>query len=64
LTVGDETKITDTNFFNTKYDMGLHQTQIPEWWKITTSWLLDEKISESEYLRAIENLISRNIIRV
>jgi hypothetical protein len=64
LTVGDETKITDTNFFNTKYNMELHQTVIPEWWKITTSWLLEEKISESEYLRAMENLISRNILRV
>ena len=64
LTVGDETKIIDTNFFNTKYDMELHQTVIPEWWKITTSWLLEEKISESEYLRAMENLISRNILRV
>ena len=44
--------------------MDSHQTAIPEWWKITTSWLLDEKISESEYLRAMENLISRNILKV
>ena len=64
LTVGDETKMTDTNFFSTKYNMGLHQTIIPEWWKTTTSWLLDGKITDAEYLRAIENLISRNIIRV
>lgn len=64
LRVGEKTNITDTNFFDTKYNMALHQTVIPKWWKITTAWLLDEKISESEYLRAIENLISRNIIRV
>ena len=64
LTVGDETKITDTNFFDTKYNMKAHQTVIPKWWKTTTSWLLDEKISESEYLRAMENLISRNILTV
>lgn len=64
LTVGEFTKITDTNFFDSKYNMELHQTKIPEWWKITTSWLLDEKISESEYLRALENLILRNILTV
>ena len=64
LTVGDETKITDTNFFDTKYDMSMHEIAIPGWWKIATSWLLDERISESEYLRGIENLISRNIIKV
>ena len=64
LTVGEFTKITDTNFFDSKYNMELHQTKIPEWWKTTTSWLLDEKISESEYLRALENLISRNILTV
>jgi len=64
LTVGEKTKITDTNFFDTKYNMESHQIAIPKWWKTTTLWLLEEKISESEYLRAIENLISRNIIRV
>ena len=64
LTVGDETKITETNFFDSKYNMASYQTIIPKWWKTTTSWLLDEKISESEYLRAMENLISRNILRV
>ena len=64
LTVGDETKITETNFFEAKYNMASYQTVIPEWWKTTTTWLLDEKISETEYLRAMENLISRNILRV
>ncbi len=64
LTVGDETKITDTNFFNAKYNMEAYDIQIPNWWKKMTIWLLDERISESEYLRAMENLIERNIIRV
>lgn len=64
LTVGEITKIIDTNYFDAKYDMELHQTLIPKWWKITTSWLLDGMISETEYLQAIENLISRNILRV
>ena len=64
LSVGDETKITDTNFFDTKYNGKTHQTKIPGWLKITPIWLLEEKILESEYLRAIENLISRDILRV
>ncbi|MGY5148247.1 MAG: hypothetical protein ACW9W4_09645 [Candidatus Nitrosopumilus sp. bin_7KS] len=64
LTVGEFTKITDTNFFDSKYNMELHQVKIPKWWKSTTNWLLNEKISESEYLRALENLISRNILTV
>jgi len=64
LTVGDETKITDTNFFDAKYNMEAHDIVIPNWWKKTTIWLLEERISESEYLRAMENLIDRNIIRV
>jgi len=64
LTVGDETKITDTNFFNEKYNMEAYDIQIPNWWKKMTIWLLDERISESEYLRAMENLIERNIIKV
>ena len=64
LTVGEETKIKDTNFFDTKYNMESHQVVIPEWWKTTTYWLLEEQISESEYLRALENVISRNILTV
>lgn len=64
LTVGEETKITDTNFFDAKYNMEAHNIVIPNWWKKITIWLLEEKISESEYLRAMENLIERNIIRV
>lgn len=64
LTVGEETKIIETNFFDAKYNMGTHQVFIPEWWKTTTYWLLEERISETEYLRALENLISRNILTV
>lgn len=64
LTVGDYTKITDTNFFDAKYNNESYNTTIPKWWKITTKWLLEEKISESEYLQAMENLISRNILKV
>ena len=64
LSVGEETKIMDSNFFDAKYNMQEHQVVIPNWWKTTTVWYLDGMISESEYLRALENLISRDIIRV
>lgn len=64
LTVGDETKITATNFFDAEHNSESYDTAIPMWWKTTTKWLLEEKISESEYLQAMENLISRNILKV
>ena len=64
LSVGEKTKITDSNFFDSKYDMKKYDIEIPEWWKKTTMWMLNERISDSEYLRAMENLISRNIIKV
>jgi hypothetical protein len=63
LSVGEKIKITDTNFYNTKYKGELYQTEMPEGWK-TTKFLLQEKISELEYLRVMENLISRNILSV
>ena len=64
LSVGEETKITETNFFDAKYNMSTHEVFIPEWWKTTTYWLLEGRISETEYLRALENIISRNILTV
>jgi len=64
LVVGDETKITSTNFFDVKYNMETYDIQIPNQWKKITIWLLEERISESEYLRVMENLIERNIISV
>lgn len=44
--------------------MDAHNVKIPKWWKTTTMWLLDERISEAEYLRALENILSRNILTV
>ena len=44
--------------------MDAHDIVIPDWWKTTTTWLLEEEISDDEYLPAMGNLISRNIIRV
>lgn len=64
LVVGDNIKITNINFFDIKCNRESHDTQIPKWWKITTKLLLDERISELEYLRDTENSISKNIIMV
>ncbi len=57
-----KTKLTDTNIFEKKYIA--HELVIPKWFKTTTMWLIDNLISESEYLNATENLLEQGIIRV
>ncbi len=54
--------LTDTNIFEKKYLT--HELVIPKWFKTTTMWLIDDLISESEYLNATENLLEQGIIRV
>jgi len=39
-------------------------TTIPDWIKKDAQMWLEGKISNSEYIQATENLISRNILRV
>lgn len=39
-------------------------TTIPDWIKKDAQMWLEGKISNSEYIQAMENLISRNILRV
>lgn len=55
-------ELTDTNVFERKYLT--HELVIPKWFKTTTMWLIDNLISESEYLNATENLLEQGIIRV
>ena len=64
LSVGNYITITDTNFFDTKISDDLFEAEIPEWWKYTTRWLMEEKISESEYIDGLEALISQNLLKV
>jgi NAD-dependent DNA ligase len=64
LSVGNYITITDTNFFDTKISDELFEAEIPEWWKYTTRWLMEEKISESEYIDGLEALISQNLLKV
>ena len=58
----EKTVLTDTNIFEKKYLT--HELVIPKWFKTTTMWLIDDLISESEYLNATENLLEQGIIRV
>jgi len=58
----EKTVLTDTNIFEKKYLA--HELVIPKWFKTTTMWLIDDLISESEYLNATENLLEQGIIRV
>lgn len=64
LSVGNYIKITDTNFFDTKISNGSFEVKIPEWWKHPTRWLIEEKITDSEYLDGLEMLISKKLLKV
>lgn len=56
------TELKDTNIFEKKYLS--EEVFIPKWYKTITMWLGDGLISESEYLKATENLLERGILRV
>ncbi|HEY4679643.1 MAG TPA: hypothetical protein VIH04_00070 [Nitrosarchaeum sp.] len=58
----EKTELTDTNIFEKKYLT--NKLVIPKWFKTVTMWLVDGLISESEYLKATENLLERGILRV
>ena len=58
----EKTELTDTNIFEKKYLT--NELVIPKWFKTITMWLIDDLISESEYLNATENLLERGIIRI
>ena len=58
----DKTELMKTNIFEKKYVND--QSVIRKWFKITTKWYLDNLISESEYIKATENLLEREIIQI
>ena len=62
VTKWEKIELTDTNIFERKYLT--HELAIPKWFKTTTMWLIDNLISESEYLDATENLLEQRILRV
>lgn len=58
----EKTELADTNIFEKKYIT--NKLVIPKWYKTITMWLVNDLISESEYLNATENLLEREIIQV
>ncbi|MCI4432645.1 MAG: hypothetical protein JHC41_03455 [Nitrosopumilus sp.] len=58
----EKTELIDTNIFEKKYIT--NKFVIPKWYKTITMWLVNDLISESEYLNATENLLEREIIQV
>jgi len=64
IPVWEKTELIDTNIFEKQVGIQLGELVIPEWWKKNTSWVLDGLITEADYLRALEYLIGKQIIRV
>ena len=62
--VWEKTELIDTNIFEKQVGIQLGELVIPEWWKKNTSWFLDGLITEADYLKALEYLIGKQIIRV
>ncbi|MGI0055989.1 MAG: hypothetical protein ACREAK_01300 [Nitrosarchaeum sp.] len=58
----EKTELIETDVFEKKYLTD--ELVIPKWFKTVTMWLVDDLISESDYLNAIENLLERGILRV
>ena len=58
----EKVELMETNIFERKYVND--EFVIPKWFKATTKWFLNGSISETEYIKAIENLLERQIIRV
>jgi len=58
----EKAELIETNIFEKKYVND--EFIIPKWFKMTTKWFLNDLISESEYIKATENLLERGIIRI
>ena len=64
IPVWEKTELIDTNIFEKQVGIQLVELVIPEWWKKNTLWVLDGLITEADYLKALEYLIGKQIIRV
>ena len=64
LPIWEKTELIETNIFEKKTDKQYEDLNIPAWWKRPTQWLLDGRISDSEYIIALEYLIGKSILRV
>ena len=50
--------------FSTEQNSEPENVKIPYWVKDTTGWWIDEKISDKEFVTALEYLIKKGIILV
>ncbi|MFB5612568.1 MAG: hypothetical protein ACE5RL_04625 [Nitrosarchaeum sp.] len=58
----EKIELLETNVFEKKYVTG--EFVVPKWFKTITKWWANDLISESEFIKATENLLERGIIRV
>ena len=64
ITNWTKSTLIDTNVFEESEGIQYYNMSIPKWWKTSTMWYVEGKVSESEYLHALEYLIDKNILRV
>ena len=64
IPIWKKTELIETNMLEKQNGVHLRDLSIPKWLKKTTQWFIDGLISESEYLKAIEYLVDKNILRV
>ena len=41
-----------------------NETSIPNWFKNTTNWWVEDKIDNETFVNGLQNLINREIIRI
>jgi len=58
----EKSSLIKTNIFQDSVEIQLHDLKIPKWLKTSTMWYVDSLVSESEYIHAMEYLISNKII--
>lgn len=57
-------ELIETNMIEKQNGVHLRDLSIPTWWKKTTQWFIDGLISEAEYLKAMEYLVDKKILRL
>jgi len=62
--IWEKSEILETNIFEKKSGIQLEELNIPKWWVKNSKWLIELKITEAEYLNALEYLIGKSAILV
>jgi len=63
-TYWEKSSLIETNVFQDSVGIQFHNLKIPKWLKTSTMWFSEGLISESEYIHAMEYLISKKILIV